>query len=91
MLFFSSIPSTTLQEIKDYKKIIDVRTPMEYARGHLKGARNVPLDQIETFKTQEKVYVICQSGARSKAAVKYLRKKGIDAINIKGGLNRYSY
>ena len=87
MLFFTKVPSIKLAEIKDYKKIIDVRTPQEYRSGHIQGARNIPLDTIQNFKTNDTVYVICQSGSRSKAAVKYLRKKGVDAINIQGGLN----
>ena len=88
MFFFAKIPSISLNEIQDYSKIIDVRTPEEFRTGHLKGVKNIPLDRLERFSSQSVVYVICATGSRSKAAVRYLRKKGMNAINIKGGMLR---
>lgn len=89
MFFFQKIPSVRLQEVNDYKQIIDVRTAQEFRSGNLKGSRNIPLDRLGRFQSKDRVYVICETGARSKHAVKYLRKQGVDAINIKGGLARY--
>lgn len=89
MLFFSRIPAVVLAQVSDYKQIIDVRTSAEFRARNLKGSRNVPLDRIHQFKSKQTVYVICETGSRSKAAVRYLRKQGIDAINIKGGLSRH--
>lgn len=85
-MFFNKIPSVTFSELSSKDKIIDVREVNEFKRGHLPNAKNVPLSTIENYSTNDKVYVICASGARSKRAVKYLRNKGIDAINIKGGM-----
>ncbi len=88
-MFFSSVPSVSLDEIKPSDFVIDVREPYEFKEGHLPNAKNVPLDTVGNFKTDKKVFVICASGMRSKAAVKILRKNGIDAINIKGGMMAY--
>lgn len=49
----------------------------------------MPLNYIEDYKGTETVYVICQSGMRSKRAVKALRKHGVDAINVRGGMSMW--
>lgn len=44
--------------------------------GHIKQAKNVPLTEIGRYSGQDsKVYVICQSGMRSRQATKILNKK----------------
>jgi rhodanese-related sulfurtransferase len=70
--------------------LIDVRTPDEYAAGHVAGAKNIPLDQIESrlseFGSKDaEVYVICQSGARSARASTTLRSHGFKPVNVAGG------
>ena len=68
--------------------VLDVRTADEYARGHIEGAVNIPLDQIDRATTAlagRKLYVHCASGARSRRAVAALRAAGFtDAENIGG-------
>lgn len=72
--------------------VIDVRTPEEYAQGHVPGARNVPLDQLsarlselEALKGQE-FAVICASGRRSLEATSTLHAAGFSgARNVLGG------
>ena len=72
-------------------KLIDVRTAQEYRGGHIAQAKNVPLDRIERYQGKAKeVYVICQSGMRSKQAVQILQKKGYEAINVRGGMNQWT-
>lgn len=95
-LFSSSEKSITAAELEDIlakKKItlLDVREPNEYRGGHIKSARNFPLQDIHTYqgKKAEPVYVICQSGMRSKRAASVLSQKGYEAINIKGGMMSY--
>lgn len=80
--------------------ILDVRTPEEFAAGHLVGAVNIPvaelparLQEIEKYKTLP-VLVLCKSGKRSVVAVTLLREqgflnllhlyKGYDSLVIKG-------
>lgn len=71
--------------------LLDVRTPQEYRGGHITKAVNVPLDKIDRYQGKEKeVYVICQSGMRSKQAVKILKQKGYEATNVRGGMNRWN-
>ncbi|MFU2222279.1 rhodanese-like domain-containing protein [Streptococcus pluranimalium] len=79
-----------LQEPKSV--VLDVRTKEEYQRGHIKGVRNVPLDQLSHFQsTKDQVhYVLCQSGVRSKRAARVLQKKGYQVVNVKGGMSAYT-
>ncbi len=88
-MFFDSVPSISWSEIKESDFVIDVREPYEFAEFHYPKAKNVPLDTISGFNSDKKVFVTCASGIRSKTAVKILRKKGIDAVNIKGGMMAY--
>lgn len=70
--------------------LLDVRTPEEYAAGHLPGSVNVPLDRIETIRLERSkpLFVYCRSGARSARACEILRGQGYTARNI-GGLLGY--
>jgi rhodanese-related sulfurtransferase len=69
--------------------VIDVRTPQEYANGHYKGAKNIPLDRIDkniqTIKNLKKpVIVCCASGMRSARAKAFLNKNGITEVHDAG-------
>jgi rhodanese-related sulfurtransferase len=73
--------------------VIDVRTPAEFADGHLVGAINVDIfapdfrEQIEALNlsTEEPVYLYCRSGNRSGKAAQILRQMGYDeAFNVGG-------
>jgi rhodanese-related sulfurtransferase len=69
--------------------VVDVREPYEYVAGHVPGAALIPLAQVHgrlaDIPKGEPVYVICQSGNRSKTAASWLRSAGIDAISVAGG------
>lgn len=75
------------QLIKDGAVIIDVRTPGEFAGGHVKGSINIPLDQIstkaDTLKKQKSIIVCCRSGNRSGQAKRILNAKGL--TNVENG------
>ena len=88
-MLFHKVPSISWEERDPKIKIIDVREPHEYQHMHAPKAVNVPLHWIATLQSESPVYVVCASGVRSRKAVKILRKHGIDAINIKGGMMRY--
>ncbi len=73
--------------------VIDVCEPEEYARGHLGGAKNIPLNQLEeklgaTVKNKAlPLILVCQSGARSSRAVAMAKKLGYEqAQSLSGGL-----
>lgn len=70
--------------------LVDVRTPGEFAAGHVPGARNIPLDELdarlgEFGAADSEVYVICQSGGRSARASAALAAKGLHPVNVTGG------
>ena len=71
--------------------IIDVRTPQEFAAGHVDGAINLPYDQISFVsvgKLDKKadVLVYCRSGGRSAIARDTLHKLGFAKVHDAGGL-----
>ena len=69
--------------------LFDVRQPDEYEEGHVPGAVLVPLaevpDRLDAFPSDQPVYVVCRSGARSASAVAFLRSAGVGAVNVEGG------
>jgi rhodanese-related sulfurtransferase len=77
--------------------VIDVRTPAEYASGHLPGALNIPLDHVrralpEIRHAAERgdVLVVCASGARSENACKLLSEQGIQTATLAGGTSAWA-
>lgn len=65
--------------------VIDVRTKEEYDAGHVKGALNVPYDEIDESLDVEKdktILVYCQSGRRSKIAYDDLRSLGYEVFDL---------
>ena len=73
--------------------LLDVRTPGEFAEGHLAGAVNVDVlspdfaDRIEGMGLPEAgpVYLYCRSGNRSGQATEILRRLGVEgAVNVGG-------
>ena len=67
--------------------VLDVREADEFAQGHLQGARNIPLSQLETrSKELEKfrdkpVLIVCQRGSRANQAAKqHQRMKTLDDL-----------
>lgn len=79
--------SNSIQEFKDKGAIvIDVRSQGEFAGGHIKGAKNIPLNEIgnkinDIKKLNKPVIACCASGMRSSQATSILKQNGIDAIN----------
>ena len=66
--------------------IIDVRSPGEFASGHIDDSTNIPLGSIssrieEIKKLAKPVIVCCASGMRSSQAASILKQNGIEAIN----------
>ena len=72
--------------------VIDIREPGEFAAGHVVGARNIPLAQLEGAKELPTnkalpVVVVCATGARAGRAVGTLRRAGhAGAVGLAGGL-----
>ncbi|MFV0557560.1 MAG: rhodanese-like domain-containing protein [Enterococcus sp.] len=93
---FNTTPSITTNAFTDKLTqnviLLDVRTSQEYRTGHIANAQNIPLNKITTYQgnKEEPIYLICQSGMRSKQAVKTLKKNGYHAINVRGGMNAWT-
>jgi len=66
-------------------KVVDVRTPEEFASGHVPGAINIPYDQLpgraaEIGPPSTPVLLYCRSGRRSGIAVESLQKVGFTKL-----------
>ncbi len=74
--------------------LLDTRTPDEYARGHIEGFVNIPVDELrerlQELERGKPVYVICQSGLRSYIASRILEGNGFEAYNFAGGFRFYA-
>ncbi|HKO90680.1 MAG TPA: rhodanese-like domain-containing protein [Polyangiaceae bacterium] len=71
--------------------VLDVRSRDEFAAGHLSGALNVPVDELETRLSelgppQRPVAVYCRSGRRSAFAAQLLRRAGFVSVTDLGGI-----
>src|SRR5690625_4809871 len=80
-----------------YRKaqLIDVREPQEFEKGHILGARNIPVTQLKQrlveLRKDKPVYLYCQSGSRSGRAAQLLHKKGYEDINqLQGGFKKWT-
>jgi rhodanese-related sulfurtransferase len=83
-------------EAKSEKIILDVRTPAEYNRGHLKDAVSVDYyakdfkSKISLLDKSKPVFVYCAAGPRSQSASKILADIGFKEIyNLNGGINAW--
>lgn len=76
--------------------LLDVRTPGEYADGHLAGARLIDIkspdfdQRIAQLDKTKTYYVYCRSGGRSAAACEKLSALGIQCHQLEGGINAWN-
>jgi len=77
------------QLVKDGAIILDVRTPGEYAGGHIKGSKNIPLQSLQQNLSKipkDKVIITCcASGMRSGSAKSILLSSGFKEVHNGGG------
>ena len=73
--------------------LLDVRTPEEFAEGHLQGAVNVDFKnenfstKVDSLDKTKQYEVYCRSGHRSGESVKLMKEKGFDKVHdLKGGI-----
>lgn len=81
-----------LNETSDLN-ILDVRSRDAFQMGHIEGAVNVPLDELQGNITgldqTEEYYIVCYSGNFSAMAAEFLTRNGFKASNIQGGMGGY--
>lgn len=79
--------------VKNGAMLIDVRSKREYNFGHIKGAINIPLEQLGNnlyrLKNKDRVIIIyCASGMRSASAKRLLTSLGYTEVYNGGGFSR---
>jgi rhodanese-related sulfurtransferase len=91
--FENITPQTLKQRIDSGESLylVDVRTPNEYATGHIQGTRLLPLQtlqqRISEIPQDAAVVCICRSGGRSATASELLANSGFqNVINMSGGM-----
>lgn len=88
-LFQSGNETNYAELMRNGAQIIDVRTPGEFAGGHIKGSVNIPLDtlqrQLSKIKKNKPVITCCASGMRSGSAKTMLQSSGFSEVYNGGG------
>jgi len=93
------LPAKEFSQKVDAKKgqVIDVRTPKEFQKGHLKNAQNIHLydqdfaQRIDKLDKKQPVYVYCKAGGRSAEAVEIMQNHGFEnIIELQGGTDSWS-
>jgi NADPH-dependent 2,4-dienoyl-CoA reductase/sulfur reductase-like enzyme/rhodanese-related sulfurtransferase len=73
--------------------LVDVRTPQEFAAGHIPDALNIPLDDLRSrlgeLPRDREIAVYCQVGQRGYLATRILRQAGFAAVNVGGGYQTF--
>ena len=77
-------------------RIIDVREMREIVQGTMPGAEPLPLASLplhlDKFNADEKLVIICRSGARSAQACMFLKQNGYEnAYNLRGGMISWAH
>ena len=73
--------------------VLDVRTPSEFAEGHIANAVNIDQGQSDFIEktraalpTDKRIAIYCRSGRRSANAAGRLAAEGYRCVNLKGGI-----
>ncbi|MFC4494688.1 rhodanese-like domain-containing protein [Streptomyces ovatisporus] len=88
-----TVREVTVEELEAQRnlgdvQVIDVRSPEEYATGHVPGAVNMPFEDLlaaPAASARAGAHVVCHSGRRSAEAVRALGEAGIPAVSVAGG------
>ena len=90
-------PSISVSELRGKQplevQLVDVRSPSEFAAGHIPGAANIPMDQIEA-RLQDlclgvPVVLICQAGTRARMTADLLASGEREVAVLEGGTNAW--
>jgi rhodanese-related sulfurtransferase len=82
------------KRVADGATLLDVRSPDEYAAGHIEGAVNVPVDQLanrlaELPAKDKGVVVYCKKGKRAERAAEVLRGAGYTDVYDLGSIDNW--
>jgi len=74
-------------------QLVDVRSASEFASGHIPGATNIPMDQVEArvddLRSDGSIVLICQAGTRARITAGLLEPCGRDIAVFDGGTNAW--
>jgi rhodanese-related sulfurtransferase len=88
---FGPVDLAALRERRPDLRMIDVRTPAEFASGHISGSYNVPLPDLADHRREltsagsTPVVLICRSGRRADTASEQLHEAGLDDVHVLAG------
>lgn len=89
-MFPPPVPSVDPAGVSADAVLLDVREPDEWQAGHIEGALHIPLADLPArvgeLSPDDKIVVVCRSGARSGRAVGWLGQNGYDVLNLDGGM-----
>ena len=88
-------PRNVLAEASGGAFLLDVRSPAEFRSGHVEGAVNLPLDQVNGGavkalmggREDATVLLLCAAGGRARTAAKRLQGAGLRTVVVAGGTN----
>ena len=82
--------NTRFVRINTPHMLVDVRTPAEFADGHITAAINVPLQELQqriaALPTDKPLMLYCRTGNRSAMALQLLQSAGFQDVYNVGGL-----
>jgi len=74
-------------------QLVDVRSPSEFASGHIPGAVNIPMDQIESrlddLRPSGPIVLICQMGKRAQMTARLLEPCHREILVLEGGTSAW--
>ena len=94
----SNTPSIQPEQVEDSMEngylLIDVREDDEWQAGHHINASHIKMGEIpsnlEKFEKEKKYIIVCRSGGRSAKVTDFLVENEIDALNLSGGMKKFS-
>ncbi|HET6930164.1 MAG TPA: rhodanese-like domain-containing protein [Candidatus Acidoferrum sp.] len=83
-----------LREQTGKAQLVDVRSAGEFAAGHVPGAANIPLEEIERrigdLSAEQMLVLICKSGKRAGLAADFLKDKRKNLAVLQGGTDAWA-
>jgi len=74
--------------------LLDCREPWEYETARIEGATLIPMrhipEKLEDIPKDQPVVVYCHAGVRSFDTASWLKRQGVNALSMSGGIDRWS-
>jgi rhodanese-related sulfurtransferase len=90
------VPTEAVKLINNDAIVLDLRSAESFSRGHIAGARNIPMDELDGHMEKlakfrnKPVVAVCDAGITSSKAVNTLRNSGFESVyNLKGGMSAW--